>query len=152
MDMPIAKAYFIDFPRSLSKKNLHEFYSGIESIKNGYCFDKRYHFKEKYFDSPTIYITMNQEPDKSLLSRDRWILWKLENSELFLYNNDEEGNLQKGPPINYPIEEEDEEDEEEDEEQDEEDEQITLEETETETEVKLNLETIIEDIVCFNTK
>ena len=140
MDMPIAKSYFIDFPRSLSKKNLNEFYSGIESIKNGYCFDKRYHFKEKYFDSPTIYITMNQQPDKSLLSRDRWRLWKLENNELYLYNNDTDGNLQKGPPINYPVEEEDEEEDEEIVEE------ITLEETETETELTIDLKEIIENI------
>ena len=83
---------------------------------------------------------MNQQPDKSLLSRDRWRLWKLENNELYLYNNDKDGNLQKGPPINYPVEEEDEEEDEEIVEE------ITLEETETETELTIDLKEIIENI------
>jgi len=59
MCMPISPLYFIDMPRALNKNKMYEFFSGIESIKNGYCFDKRYKWTEKYFDSPEIWIFMN---------------------------------------------------------------------------------------------
>ena len=36
------KAYAIDLPRGMNKKGLADFYSGIEVIKNGVAYDKRY--------------------------------------------------------------------------------------------------------------
>jgi len=72
-DRETARAYFIDIPRALDKSKLKNFYAAIESIKNGYAFDERYHFKEKWFDTPHIFVFTNCDPDYSLLTTDRWI-------------------------------------------------------------------------------
>ena len=50
--MPIAKLYLVDMPRAMVKTQQQEFYSAIESIKDGHAFDTRYTYKEKWFDCP----------------------------------------------------------------------------------------------------
>lgn len=77
MDMPLATAYFVDMPRAVTKDKLYQFWGAIESIKDGYCYDDRYSFKERYFDSPQIFVMTNSLPDSSLMSRDRWKIWYL---------------------------------------------------------------------------
>lgn len=77
MCMPVSKAYFIDMPRALDKSKQGEFYSAIESIKDGHLWDNRYTYKEKWIDSPNIWIFTNVPVNKSLLSRDRWREWKI---------------------------------------------------------------------------
>lgn len=81
MDMPIQKAYIIDMPRAINKKDLAELYSAIEKIKGGYAFDDRYHFKDKYFGNPIIWVFTNKFPDLELLSRDRWNLFAVDRSD-----------------------------------------------------------------------
>lgn len=76
-DLPTSNAYIIDMPRAISKERLFQMYSGIETVKSGYAFDDRYHFKDKYFDCPQIFIFTNQEPDEDLLSKDRWKIWTI---------------------------------------------------------------------------
>lgn len=78
MCMPIAKLYLVDMPRAMVKSQQQEFYSAIESIKDGHVFDTRYSFKEKWFDCPNIWIFSNVPPDRTLLSRDRWRIWVLD--------------------------------------------------------------------------
>lgn len=78
MDMPTARCYIIDMPRALRKKDLYEFYAGVESLKDGYAYDDRYVFREKYFDCPNIWIFSNKLPDLELLSQDRWRFWKID--------------------------------------------------------------------------
>ncbi len=85
MDMPTSKNYIIDFPRAIKKDKLYQLYSAIEYIKNGYAYDDRYSFKCKYFDSPNIFVFMNEPPDESLLSRDRWVKWEIVDNELIPY-------------------------------------------------------------------
>lgn len=75
MDTPKKPLYIIDLPRAISKDKLYQFFSGIETLKDGYAFDDRYHFKEEFFDCPNIWIFMNTLPDIDLLSRDRWAIW-----------------------------------------------------------------------------
>ena len=75
MDTPKKQLYIIDIPRALRKDQLRQFFSGIETLKDGYAYDDRYHFKEEYFDCPNIWIFMNTVPDLSMLSTDRWELW-----------------------------------------------------------------------------
>lgn len=72
-DRETARAYFIDIPRALDKSKLKNFYAAIETIKNGYAFDERYHFKEKWFDTPHIFVFTNCDPEYSLLTTDRWV-------------------------------------------------------------------------------
>lgn len=77
MDTPDSRCYFIDIPRALDKSKLKNFYGAIEDIKNGYAFDDRYRFQEKYFDTPHIFVFTNCEPDYNLLTKDRWKRWTI---------------------------------------------------------------------------
>lgn len=83
-NLPTSKAYMFDMPRALEKKKLFQFYAGIEEIKNGYAYDERYHFKEKYFDCPQVFIFTNVLPEQSLLSRDRWKICKVVDDQLVI--------------------------------------------------------------------
>lgn len=82
MDMPTASCYLIDMPRAICKDKLFQMYSAIETIKSGYAYDDRYHFKDKYFDCPNIWVFTNVLPDANLLSQDRWKYWEVKNGEL----------------------------------------------------------------------
>lgn len=87
MDTPDSSLYIFDIPRALKKDKLFQFYAGIEEIKNGYAYDDRYAFKEKYFDCPNVWIFTNEEPDRNMLSSDRWVLWTITDEyELEPYN------------------------------------------------------------------
>lgn len=90
-DMPTAKLYLFDMPRSMNKERLFQFYSAVESIKDGYAYDDRYHFKEKSFDCPNIWIFSNNLPDFNYLSMDRWKIWEIT----------EDYNLQQKKLSNY---------------------------------------------------
>lgn len=72
MCIPPQKAYLIDMPRGMKKDKLASFYAGIESLKNGVMYDKRYAFKKRRITRPVIIVFTNQKPDTSLLSIDRW--------------------------------------------------------------------------------
>jgi len=80
---PKAKSYFVDMPRGMKKDRLGDFYSGIEIIKNGVAYDKRYTAKKVRFDRPRIFIFTNELPNFSLMSKDRWRVWNVtENYDL----------------------------------------------------------------------
>lgn len=81
-DMPISRSYLIDMPRAINKDKLNQLYSAIETLKDGYAYDDRYHFKEVYFDCPNIFVFTNKLPDMDLLSTDRWKIWHLQNGDL----------------------------------------------------------------------
>lgn len=90
MDAPKKRCYFIDFPRALGKDKINQFISGIEDVKNGYCYDDRYKFKEEWFDSPNIWIFSNKPLNIDLMSRDRWKLWRICGQDLRPYGNYED--------------------------------------------------------------
>ena len=77
-DLPTSKMYLFDMPRSMNKDRLYQFYSAVETIKDGYAYDDRYHFKEKVFDCPNIWIFSNSLPDLEMLSEDRWKIWEID--------------------------------------------------------------------------
>lgn len=70
---PTATAYYIDVPREI--KGGSDFWSGIETLKGGYAYDKRYKFREKMFTPPHVWLKMNYIPDRKHLSADRWDIW-----------------------------------------------------------------------------
>lgn len=72
--------YILDLPRTC--KNLPALWPAIESVKDGYAYDDRYSWKERYFDSPFITIFTNQEVNRAALSADRWVFTTIENNEL----------------------------------------------------------------------
>ncbi len=85
-DMPTSNCYLIDIPRAIKKDNLNQLFSGIETLKDGYAYDDRYAFKEKYFDCPNIFVFTNRLPDTRMLSNDRWKIWTINKSyELIKY-------------------------------------------------------------------
>lgn len=74
---PKKPAYFIDLPRGMKKDKLGELYSGIEIIKNGVAYDKRYSAKKVRFDRPRIFVFTNILPCLDLMSRDRWVIHEI---------------------------------------------------------------------------
>jgi len=67
--------YIIDMPRGLKKDKLASFFGGVECLKNGVMYDKRYAFKKRRIDRPNVVIFSNCMPDLSLLSGDRWSIY-----------------------------------------------------------------------------
>lgn len=89
MGVPPYKTYIIDLPRALPKDRMASFFAGIESLKNGVMYDKRYHFKKRRIDRPCIVVFSNKEPNKHYLSLDRWRFWTItKDKRLIVYNCD----------------------------------------------------------------
>lgn len=68
-------AYLIDIPRSVDKRKLEEFFTAVEFIKDGYVYDARYHYKERFQSCPCVIIFCNEKVEERYLSRDRWQYW-----------------------------------------------------------------------------
>jgi len=83
-NLPTSKLYVIDMPRAIKKDKLNQFYSGIETIKDGYAYDDRYVFKQKCFDCPNIWVFTNTLPDFDLLSKDRWNVYTIDTDKMSL--------------------------------------------------------------------
>ena len=79
-DLPTSKLYLFDMPRAMNKDKMYQFYSAVETIKDGYAYDDRYSFKEKVFDCPNIWIFCNVLPSLEMLSLDRWKIWDIDDS------------------------------------------------------------------------
>nr|WNM95025.1 MAG: replication-associated protein [Rhinopithecus-associated smacovirus 4] len=67
-----SKAYIIDMPRSSDATKTKELWSAIEQMKNGYIYDKRYHYKDAWIEPPAIVVITNEIPQQRFLSKDRW--------------------------------------------------------------------------------
>lgn len=87
---PIKQCYIFDLPRGMKKDKLGDFYSGIEVIKNGVAYDKRYTAEKIRFNRPRILVFTNTLPEFSLMSKDRWKVWSLYENTLKPYVVDEE--------------------------------------------------------------
>ena len=81
---PTQKCYIIDMPRSMKKDKLGDFYAGIEVIKNGVLWDKRYQGKKKRFGRPNIYVFCNILPEFKLLSSGRWKVYQINYTDMSL--------------------------------------------------------------------
>ena len=71
------KAFVIDMPRSMPQHLMAEFFAGIESIKNGLSYDKRYHMKKSRFDRPQVLVFTNVMPFFGHLTADRWHIYSM---------------------------------------------------------------------------
>lgn len=89
MSIPEQKCYLIDMPRAMRKDKLGPFYSGLECLKNGVMYDKRYAFKKRRIDRPQVVVFTNVAPQTHYLSADRWD---------FYYIDPFTRNLEKGLP------------------------------------------------------
>lgn len=87
---------FIDLPRAMDKTKLRGIYTAVEQIKNGWVYDTRYNFKDWDFDSPNIYVFSNHKPDLTYLSKDRWIIYTIdENRDFQIYKEEKKKEPQE---------------------------------------------------------
>lgn len=77
MAIKAKKCYLIDMPRGMNKNKLGEFYAGLEALKNGVCWEKRYSFKKRRMDRPQVFVFTNIMPNLRLLTKDRWQIWRM---------------------------------------------------------------------------
>ena len=85
---PKKKAYFFDLPRGMKKDKLGDLYAGIEIIKNGCAYDKRYTAKKIRFDRPRIFVFTNVLPEFNFMSKDRWNVWQItEDYDMIKWNS-----------------------------------------------------------------
>lgn len=82
MSLPAQQCYMIDMPRAMKKEKLADFFSGIECLKNGVMYDKRYKFKKRRIECPRVVVFSNALPNFSYLSQDRWKIWKIVDGRL----------------------------------------------------------------------
>ena len=94
MDMPKSTCYIMDMPRATSKLAQEAIYAALEEIKNGYAYDDRYAFKEAMFEPPHIWIFTNSVPKSDLVSRDRWVYWKITDTGLEMITESEVKSLE----------------------------------------------------------
>ncbi len=73
-----AGIFVLDIPKSDSRKKNADLWSAVEQMKNGYLWDKRNHWQEAWIDPPAVLVITNEEPDRSLLSLDRWDIGYIE--------------------------------------------------------------------------
>lgn len=98
-DVGPKKVYLVDMPRAINKEKLFHFFSGVETLKSGYCYDDRYKFTRRLFDRPRICVFTNVKPDLALLSKDMWKLWMIRDDQLVDYEDESEEEEQKRPII-----------------------------------------------------
>lgn len=95
--LPTSNLYLIDMPRAMKKTKLYGMYSGIETLKNGMLYDKRYKGQFEYIDEPNIIVFTNAPPKMRYLSRDRWALWTIKDNDLvkFQFDSDSSNSSKK---------------------------------------------------------
>lgn len=77
-------AYLIDMPKATKKERLAGFYAGIESLKGGFVYDRS--GRCTYMNTPRIFIFTDTLPNRSLLSDNRWVVWRVdENKQLVVH-------------------------------------------------------------------
>lgn len=84
--------YIFDMPRSESIKQRKGMWSAVEQFKNGYLYDKRYQFRDKWIEPPKIIVFCNEMPPLEALSEDRWDIFEMkgkgENAYLWLWEGE----------------------------------------------------------------
>lgn len=66
------RCYFVDFPKCVTKTSIPQVFAAVESIKNGHVYDDRYEYRDAFMNHPAVCVFGNFEPDRSMLSADRW--------------------------------------------------------------------------------
>lgn len=72
MAHPNATGFIFDLPRADTLQQKKSMWMAMETIKNGYLYDKRYEFKEQWREPPKIVIFCNEDPPVEVMSKDRW--------------------------------------------------------------------------------
>lgn len=77
MAHPNAKGFIFDIPRADNSQQEKAMWCAMETIKNGYLYDKRYSFQEKWIEPPKMLVFTNDKPPKTMLSEDRWRIFEI---------------------------------------------------------------------------
>lgn len=75
IDMDKCRTVMFDVPRE-NGNNVS--YKSIESIKNGMIFSPKFESNYKLFNSPHVIIFANEPPQEEKLSKDRWVIKKID--------------------------------------------------------------------------
>lgn len=84
LDLPKKSLYIADIPRSLPQSNLLGLYAALEMVKSGWVTDWRYNSRREIFAVPNVWVFTNTVPDRSMLSKDRWRLWEVNNLRMLV--------------------------------------------------------------------
>lgn len=76
------KLMFVDIPRSYNSKRLPSLFTAVEIIKGGIVSDTRYRYRSWCYDSPALWVFINEDLPTHLQSRDRWKFWKIVDNDL----------------------------------------------------------------------
>lgn len=74
--------FAVDVPRALKWDRLKAVLGALESIKEGYAFDPRNTYIDRYFCSPCMWCFTNEMPDVGCFTPDRWKFWALKDGKL----------------------------------------------------------------------
>lgn len=77
MAHPNANGFIFDIPRADTSEQRNAMWCAMETIKNGYLYDKRYSFTEKWIEPPKMLVFTNDKPPKDTLSADRWRIFEI---------------------------------------------------------------------------
>jgi hypothetical protein len=75
---PLIRVLFIDAPRSKQGEYLQ--YDFLEDCKNGYVFSPKYESRIKYLEKVHVVVMMNEQPDMTKLSTDRYDIRHIHNN------------------------------------------------------------------------
>lgn len=86
---------FVDMERAADQDNMRAIFAAVERIKGGVCKDRRYKLRKVFFQSPPVVMFMNQLPDVTALSKDRWRLWELRDYDITRINRARYGEIRR---------------------------------------------------------
>jgi len=84
-----SSCYLIDIPRSKNEDKINGFLAGVEQVKDGKAFDKRYRARKIRFNRPMVICFCNAFPNSfEGLTRNRWKCYTInENYEMIRYQH-----------------------------------------------------------------
>jgi len=66
------RVLFINVTRTVEANNIDYLYSFVESVKDGMVFSPKYESRTKYYSKVHVVVMMNQQPNETILSADRY--------------------------------------------------------------------------------
>lgn len=78
-----SSGYVFDLPRATTIKRRAAMWQGLEQIKNGLLFEKRYKPRKKWIDPPKVLVFTNDDIPWEMLSADRWQAYRLAGNQLY---------------------------------------------------------------------
>lgn len=88
MCQPKSRCYLFDMPAAMKKEKMCQMYSGLEMLKNGFLYDKRYNGKKQRISRPVVICFANNLPQMGIMAPDRWeVLYITPEKDLVPYDH-----------------------------------------------------------------